>query len=158
MFMENNNRGFTLIELLVVICIIGILSAVGVVAYNGYTSSAKINATKTIHAQTVKYISAELQKCSSGEETVLENLSCSGIHAKKIVSHIGSNGKIFSDRNSFTYDTYAVQTGDGFQLGEVRLKSLKSKIIVNSCMNYDCSSSDIISDTISLEEILALKR
>ena len=34
-------NAFTLIELLVVVAIIGILAAVGVVAYNGYTSSAK---------------------------------------------------------------------------------------------------------------------
>ena len=39
-------KGLHLIELLVVVAIIGILAAVGVVAYNGYTKSAKISAAK----------------------------------------------------------------------------------------------------------------
>ena len=64
-----NNKGFTLIELLVVVAIIGILAAVGVVAYNGYTKSAKINASKSNHASVVKYIAAEIQKCNMQTET-----------------------------------------------------------------------------------------
>ena len=53
--MQIKTRAFTLIELLVVVAIIGILAAVGVVAYNGYTNSAKINATKANHKMAVKF-------------------------------------------------------------------------------------------------------
>ena len=47
-------NGFTLIELLVVVAIIGILAAVGVVAYNGYTTSAKKTVAKQNHKMMVR--------------------------------------------------------------------------------------------------------
>ena len=58
-----DSKGFTLIELLVVVAIIGILAAVGVVAYSGYTSSAKRNATLAQHETAIKLIQNTLQLC-----------------------------------------------------------------------------------------------
>ena len=58
-----NRKAFTLIELLVVVAIIGILAAVGVVAYNGYTGAAKKSTTKANHELIIKYMQAETFKC-----------------------------------------------------------------------------------------------
>ena len=56
-------KAFTLIELLVVVAIIGILAAVGVVAYNGYTSAAKVSSSKANHTTVVKFINNTLKLC-----------------------------------------------------------------------------------------------
>ena len=50
-FATTKSSGFTLIELLVVVAIIGILAAVGVVAYSGYTSAAKKKSTENVMMQ-----------------------------------------------------------------------------------------------------------
>ena len=60
---KQNNKGFTLIELLVVVAIIGILAAVGTVAYSGYTSAAKKSVIKNNHAAINKFVLAELTMC-----------------------------------------------------------------------------------------------
>ena len=58
-----NLKGFTLIELLVVVAIIGILAAVGTVAYNGYTSGAKKAVIKTNYNNVVRQFVNEKAKC-----------------------------------------------------------------------------------------------
>ena len=56
-------KGFTLIELLVVVAIMGILAAVGIVSYNGFISSAKINSTINQHNKIVDFINLSLTDC-----------------------------------------------------------------------------------------------
>ena len=68
-----NRKAFTLIELLVVVAIIGILAAVGVVAYSGYTSGAKKNAIKQNFKLVQSFASAELIKCELGETYIFSN-------------------------------------------------------------------------------------
>jgi len=68
----HKQKGFTLIELLVVVAIIGILAAVGVVAYNGYTNSAKISVSKSNHNTAVKKLNLLIQECNMSSNGKVE--------------------------------------------------------------------------------------
>ena len=73
-------NGFTLIELLVVVAIIGILAAVCVTAYSGYTASEKKAASKSNHKTIHKYAMYEIKKCElSGGTQIDGNLKCDGM-------------------------------------------------------------------------------
>ena len=90
MFDIKRNKAFTLIELLVVVAIIGILAAVGVVAYNGYTQSAKENAVKAQHQMLIKSVNAELMKCNLGAEKIMaDQVWCSWANKTNMIcNHI----------------------------------------------------------------------
>ena len=82
------NRGFTLIELLVVVAIIGILAAVGVVAYSGYTSGAKKASTKSNHSAVCKWVMTETKKIELGIDSLFDG----NITASSILSDYRSGG------------------------------------------------------------------
>ena len=74
-------KAFTLIELLVVVAIIGILAAVGVVAYNGYTKGAKLSVCKSnfktvVSAFRTEHSGCELKKLTGGKATFLGQFDC----------------------------------------------------------------------------------
>ena len=65
-----NRKAFTLIELLVVVAIIGILAAVGVVAYDKYTVGAKKIVTKTQFYTFIEFVESTLALCYMGNDYV----------------------------------------------------------------------------------------
>ena len=148
------NKGFTLIELLVVVAIIGILAAVGVVAYNGYTTSAKKNATKSNLNSVYKYLSGEIMKCELGEEKILEGYRpCAGFNSTaQINAMVNSYGDvIFSNysnpytgiKNCQTSTTNCMVRGSNeFKLGKISLDSVTPKLLIlKTCIAEPCNDS-----------------
>ena len=111
-------NGFTLIELLVVVAIIGILAAVGVVAYNGYTGAAKIAVAKTNFKLVTRTITNEFRKCDLGESQMMWGISC-GLTEEQRVGQLTSSAntakaqEYFGEgmNNPFASNTHALWLG-----------------------------------------------
>ena len=100
---DKNCKAFTLIELLVVVAIIGILAAVGVVAYNGYTIRAKDTVLKKNHDIVLKFIMTKSMECEIGNEKITfkdasgndSDYSCSSTNksdfANKLKTHVNNH-------------------------------------------------------------------
>ena len=124
LFKLNFKKGFTLIELLVVVAIIGILAAVGVVAYNGYTNAAKKAATEANFKLVVNGMRNEIMKCELGSDIKpfegYKGLSCP-ITINSSFTYIAQWFSYENNvRNPLT-GNLAVRPGNGEQDGEVSI-------------------------------------
>ena len=155
--MKKNNKGFTLIELLVVVAIIGILAAVGVVAYSGYTKGAKKSAVKSNQAAVLKYVAAELKKCEIGEAEVMgkdsNKLTCasrktSGEVAKATNNALGSEFKNpYSTSNSAITTTKLTSCGSSDE-GKTSVSDNGTTVDIISC---EVDGATLLSGTVTIE-------
>ena len=144
-------KGFSLIELLVVIAIIGVLSAVGITAYSGYTADAKVKVTVAQHKQVVAMINAESAKCAGGDtttnfvwDTAALTATCSSTWAvADILAYVNLQDGGLGMSNAFDKTVIMVSsapTTTAGSLGSSFIQLVAGAIKVSTCYANDCST------------------
>ena len=107
--------------------------------------AARVAATKVIHAQTVKYISGELDKCNLNETSIMNNtVMCSEINSTNVIQ---AALNLLKDKNPHNPNfPKAARSSDSNtkdeDVGYVSLGSSGSNIIIKSCNKTPCKKEE----------------
>ena len=98
---------------------------------------------KTIHAQTVKYISAEIQKCSLGESKFMgTNQDCPATALKAINGAVAT----MTDVNPFDSAKLSIRLSNSNtnneDVGYISLSASGSNIIIKTCIKTPCKKEE----------------
>ena len=108
-----------------------------------YGKSARVMATKTMHAQTIKYIKSEHNKCKTGESKFMSNSQDCPATAAKAVT--GAVAKI-TDKNPFDTSKNAVREFnnniDDKDVGFISLSASGSSVMIKTCINTPCEKDE----------------
>ena len=159
---NKNKKGFTLIELLVVVAIIGALAAVGVVAYNGYIGAARVNSTKAIHNNVLKYIANERGKCALDESaTIMGGVATCESNAAAIVTALTTAATTpLQDKDPYDGGLAVVASAPAdegttsMKRGNVVLTTNDDadEITLTTCYDKDCSTDKTLTSTVAVSE------
>ena len=126
---KKNSKGFTLIELLVVVAIIGILSAVGVVSYSGYkTSAEKKQAEITLHSI---YLAEQEYKSNNGEYYI--STSQSNIVTNLFDGVDDLDGQAYTFKTTATDTLTIIATKISDTSCTIKITQTKKKPVASSC-------------------------
>ena len=122
--------------------------------------AAKAHATKTTHAQTAKYMRAELEKCKLGETTAMDGLiKCSNNTVDKTIKVVVG---MMTDVNPYSTSAFdntpalALRASNSNtndeDVGYISLSTSGSNIIIKSCNKTPCNEkANRQSSTVSIK-------
>lgn len=112
----NNRKGFTLVELIIVVAILGVLAAVAVPSYQGYQTTAKINANVANMATIQNAINVYIANEGGLPDTLGDIVSA--IEGDKYLGTTIPVPRIVSDDDDTAKNPGEAVTGDFYQMDD----------------------------------------